>query len=105
MDGEKDPLEPPEIIALAKAIDAEARNHATFRKYLERALSVGSGGTVVACRVDHRRATDGASRRPVARDDGRPLGLALADPESFARMLSPMPAPEEAPPADAVPVA
>lgn len=99
MDAERDPLEPAEIIALAKALEAEARNHAQFRKYLERFLAVGSAGQlwlVVAIIAARRGARHGFL--PEGLD--APLGLALADPAAFASMVTPPP-PEPAP-ADAV---
>lgn len=43
----KDALDVAEITALAKALDAQARQSPRFRKYLEAALAAGSGGQLV----------------------------------------------------------
>jgi len=56
---QKDALDPTEIAALAKAIDAEARQNARFRRYVEAALSAGSGGQLfgVLAIIGMRRAS------------------------------------------------
>lgn len=99
MDPERDPLELAEIVALTKAIDAEARNHATFRKYLERALAVGSAGQlwlVLIIIAGRRGVRHGVIPGGEAVDNA--LGLALADPAALAAMMA-----SAAPPADMPP--
>lgn len=44
----QDALDPAEIAVLAKAIDEQARQSPTFRKYLEGMLAVTSGGQLVS---------------------------------------------------------
>lgn len=53
-----DALDPTEIAALAKALDAQARQSPRFRKYLEAALTAGSGGQLfgVVALIGARRA-------------------------------------------------
>lgn len=43
----RDALDAAEITALAKSIDAQARQSPRFRKYVERMLAVGSGGQLI----------------------------------------------------------
>lgn len=56
---QKDALDPTEIAALAKAIDAECKQNARFRRYVEAALSAGSGGQLfgVLAIIGMRRAS------------------------------------------------
>lgn len=55
----RDALDPTEITALAKAIDSQARQSPRFRRYIEAALTAGSGGQLfgVMAIIGMRRAS------------------------------------------------
>lgn len=55
----KDALDPTEIAALARAIDAQCKQSVRFRKYVEAALTAGSGGQLfgVIALIGLRRAS------------------------------------------------
>lgn len=81
-----DPLTPNEIVALARGLNAQAQNHATFRKYLEVAIATSDNADlvfVVACIGVKRLANHGAVPEAI----GTIASAALENPEALALMF------------------
>ena len=87
LDPEKDPLQPNEIVLLARGIAAQAEAHATFRRYLTAAIAVsGSAGflSVVVAIVTVRLAQHGV----LPAEAGGYASLALmADPADVQDLI------------------
>ena len=99
----RDALDEAEVVALARALDAQAKRSVTFRKYVQRALEITSGGELltVGAMIMARRAARHGMLRVVGVPDATAqfvdaqLGDAL---RSIAKVAEPAPAYAPAPP-------